>query len=97
MPRKATTDIEKLFCSVIGCENIVKARGLCSTHHQQWYRSGKTILEREQRFKDTKHIKDLLTGWVRCKTPGCENRGHPTLEHCPECYDRIHRYQYGRS
>lgn len=77
MSRKTTTDIDKLFCSVEGCENIAKARGLCSKHHQQWYRSGKT---KEYKFKSV---------IPRCKTPGCENSGHKELEYCPDCYEKI--------
>jgi hypothetical protein len=75
-PRRAITDVDKLFCTVDGCENIVKAKGLCTKHHQRWYRTGSTTL-----FKKNDPL-------PKCKTIDCENSGHNILGYCWVCWEK---------
>lgn len=71
-------------CSVEGCEKVVKAKGFCATHHQQWYRTGSAALtgKGKGKRKETPTLK-------KCITIGCENSGHPTLVYCWACYQKM--------
>ncbi|GIP39903.1 hypothetical protein J31TS4_31830 [Paenibacillus sp. J31TS4] len=48
----------KGFCKIDGCEKKVKAKGLCSMHHQRWWRNGDPLFLKQQ-------IKKI------CKEEGC--------------------------
>jgi len=49
-------------CTVEGCPRPVKARGLCSTHHQRMLRNGSPHIIRKKMKKEPKQCQ-----WVNCQ------------------------------
>ncbi|MGN7381658.1 hypothetical protein ACTHRH_06930 [Paenibacillus sp. SAFN-117] len=44
-------------CTIPGCDKPLKARGLCSMHHQRWWRNGDPLVLKQQIMKICK-VKD---------------------------------------
>ncbi len=61
-------------CKISGCSNPVKAKQLCSKHHQRLRRTGRYDLRRERQD----HI---------CSEPGCGNKYH-ARSLCKKHYQR---------
>lgn len=55
---------ENNICIVGDCVNPVKAKGLCSTHHQRQFRTGSTELRSQ--------IKQKVSLQRECRAAGCE-------------------------
>ncbi|OXM83674.1 hypothetical protein CF651_24025 [Paenibacillus rigui] len=51
-------------CTIEGCSQPVKARGLCSTHHQRMLRNGCPHTIRKKMKKEPKQCQ-----WVNCQAP----------------------------
>ncbi|MCS7464929.1 hypothetical protein N0M98_33135 [Paenibacillus doosanensis] len=49
-------------CSIEGCDRPVKAKQLCSTHHQRLLRNGSPLIVRKKSKKEPKQC-----GWINCK------------------------------
>jgi hypothetical protein len=58
------------ICSVENCNSPVKAKGLCSKHHQRWYRHGDPLYKKYTNYD--KPLKPLKPNLI-CSVEGCEN------------------------
>lgn len=74
------TAVDMKVCSVYGCGKPVKAKKLCSTHHQQWRRTGfPVVIPKEPKPRKYK-----------CIRRGCKNEGKLELERfCDDCFKAL--------
>lgn len=73
------------ICSVVGCEDVVRARGYCKRHYKKWYDYGdpnytKVLLTDSQRLENRKRAVNLnnLRKRIACLT-------HYSKGDIPEC------------
>lgn len=66
---------EKKFCSVEGCKNPVKSRGLCNKHYKRYLKHGDPLLGKKERELHGKSNSPEYKSWDNMKTR-CSNPRH---------------------
>ncbi|RCW41633.1 hypothetical protein DFP97_12269 [Paenibacillus prosopidis] len=75
-------------CTIDGCDNPIKAKGLCSMHHQRWYRYGDPLYQKfRQQYKPLNPVKPN----VICSIEDC-NKMHTARGFC-----RLHYREWYKS